>query len=160
MPLTLGGAAHYNIGNAAGAALVAQALGIAPTHIAAVLARFGARNADNPGRLQRWRRDGVEVLLDYAHNPDGLQGLLEMARVIAPKGRLGLLLGQAGNREDQAIRALARTAAQASPHRVVLKDLPSAMINWDRVHLNHIGAAVLARAVLTAVGFEWTLRLA
>ena len=37
----------------------------------------------------------------------------------------------------------------------VLKDLPSAMINWDRVHLNHIGAAVLARAVLTAVGFEW-----
>lgn len=38
---------------------------------------------------------------------------------------------------------------------VVLKDLPSAMINWDRVHLNHIGAAVLARAVLTAVGFDW-----
>ena len=38
---------------------------------------------------------------------------------------------------------------------VVLKDLPSAMINWDRVHLNHIGAAILARAVLTAVGFEW-----
>jgi lysophospholipase L1-like esterase len=39
---------------------------------------------------------------------------------------------------------------------MVLKDLPSAMINWDRVHLNHIGAAVLARAVLSAVGFEWT----
>jgi lysophospholipase L1-like esterase len=37
----------------------------------------------------------------------------------------------------------------------VLKELPSAMINWDRVHLNHIGAAVLARAVLSAVGFEW-----
>ncbi len=39
---------------------------------------------------------------------------------------------------------------------VVLKDLPSAMINWDRVHLNHIGSAVLARAVLNAVGFQWT----
>ena len=38
---------------------------------------------------------------------------------------------------------------------VVLKDLPSAMINWDRVHLNHIGAAVLSRAILSAVGFEW-----
>ncbi len=37
----------------------------------------------------------------------------------------------------------------------VLKDLPSAMINWDRVHLNHIGSAVLARAVLTALGFQW-----
>jgi UDP-N-acetylmuramyl pentapeptide synthase len=111
MPLTLGGVAQYNLANAAGAALVAQALGIAPMHIAAVLARFGARNSDNPGRLQRWRRDGVEVLLDYAHNPDGLQGLLAMARALAPRGRLGLLLGQAGNREDEAIRALARTAA-------------------------------------------------
>ncbi|HTU99810.1 MAG TPA: SGNH/GDSL hydrolase family protein [Luteitalea sp.] len=38
---------------------------------------------------------------------------------------------------------------------VVLKDLPSAMINWDRVHLNHIGAAVLSRAILSSVGFEW-----
>lgn len=39
---------------------------------------------------------------------------------------------------------------------VVLKDLPSAMINWDRVHVNHVGAAVLARAVLNALGFAWT----
>lgn len=38
----------------------------------------------------------------------------------------------------------------------VLKDLPSQAINGDRVHLNHIGAAILARAVLNAVGFEWT----
>jgi lysophospholipase L1-like esterase len=38
---------------------------------------------------------------------------------------------------------------------VVLKDLPSHMINWDRVHLNHIGAAALARAILNSVGFEW-----
>jgi UDP-N-acetylmuramyl tripeptide synthase len=124
MPLTLGGAARHNIANAAGAALVAQALGIAPEKIAAVLARFGARHGDNPGRLQHWRRDGVEVLLDYAHNPDGLSALLAIARSLAPAGRLGLLLGQAGNREDEAIRELARTAAAASPDRVVLKDLP------------------------------------
>ncbi len=37
----------------------------------------------------------------------------------------------------------------------VLKDLPSQAINGDRVHLNHIGAAVLARAVLSAIGFAW-----
>jgi len=124
MPLTLGGAARHNIANAAGAALVAQALGVAPVHVAAVLARFGARHADNPGRLQHWRREGVEVLLDYAHNPDGLEALLSIARSLAPKGRLGLLLGQAGNRDDEAIRELARTAAAAAPERVVLKDLP------------------------------------
>jgi UDP-N-acetylmuramyl tripeptide synthase len=125
MPLTLGGAARYNIANAAGAALLAQALGIAPAAIASVLSRFGARHADNPGRLQRWRRGGVEILLEDAHNPDGLQGLLGIARgLLAPGGRLGLLLGQAGNREDAAIRELARRAAGAGPARVMLKDLP------------------------------------
>jgi UDP-N-acetylmuramyl tripeptide synthase len=125
MPLGLGGAARYNIANAAGAALLAHALGFAPTSIAATLARFGASHADNPGRLQRWRRNGAEVLLDYAHNPDGLRGLLAIARgLLGPQGRLGLLLGQAGNREDEAIRALAAAAAQAGPGRVLLKDLP------------------------------------
>jgi UDP-N-acetylmuramyl tripeptide synthase len=125
MPLSLGGVASYNIANAAGAALLAHALGIAPAQVAAVLARFGARHADNPGRLQRWHRAGVEVLLDYAHNPDGLQGLLAIARgLLAPGGRLGLLLGQAGNREDEAIHELARAAAASGPERVLLKDLP------------------------------------
>ena len=124
MPLTLGGAARHNIANAAGAALLAHALGIAPAQVAAVLARFGARHGDNPGRLQHWRREGVEVLLDYAHNPEGLAALLAIARSLAPLGRLGLLLGQAGNREDGAIRALARTAAAALPDCVVLKELP------------------------------------
>lgn len=125
MPLSIGGAARYNIANAAGAALLAQALGFDAAAIAATLARFGARHADNPGRLQRWQRGGVEILLDYAHNPDGLRGLLAIARgLLAPGGRLGLLLGQAGNREDEAIRALARSAADARPERVLLKDLP------------------------------------
>ena len=125
MPLSIGGAAGYNIANAAGAALLARALGLPATATAAVLARFGAAHADNPGRLQRWQLGGVEVLLDYAHNPDGLQGLLEIARgLLGADGRLGLLLGQAGNRDDEAIRALARAAAAAAPARVLLKELP------------------------------------
>src|SRR5690606_21429278 len=36
---------------------------------------------------------------------------------------LGLLLGQAGNRDDDAIRDLARTAAAITPDLIVLKDL-------------------------------------
>src|SRR5690606_24153270 len=79
MPLGVGGAARYNVANIAGAALAAHALGIAPATIAGVLARFGVSNADNPGRLQRWTLGDVEVLLDYAHNADGLRGLLDVA---------------------------------------------------------------------------------
>jgi lysophospholipase L1-like esterase len=37
----------------------------------------------------------------------------------------------------------------------VLEPIYPATIAWDRVHPNHIGNAVLARAFLNAVGFEW-----
>lgn len=122
MPLTAGGLADYNIGNAAAASLLAQALGVAPATIASVLSTFGADPADNPGRLQRWNFGGLKILLDYAHNPDGLRGLLKVARA-AKGGRLGLLLGQAGNRPDADVRALAGVAAEARPDFVVLKDI-------------------------------------
>jgi len=123
MPLTLGGSARYNIANAAAAALAASALGIVPATIATVLARFGDDPRDNPGRLQRWRLGNVQVLLDYAHNPDGLRGLLQVADGLRAGGRMALILGQAGNRGDEDIRALARTAAAAQPDRVWLKDI-------------------------------------
>jgi UDP-N-acetylmuramyl tripeptide synthase len=123
LPLTLGGLATYNIANLAGAALAADRLGIPAAAIAAVYARFGSDSTDNPGRLQRWTLGGATVLLDYAHNPEGLDGFLRVATALRGAGRLGLLLGQAGNRPDDDIRALARVAAGFRPARVVLKDI-------------------------------------
>ena len=123
MPLTVGGAARYNIANIAAASLAAHVLGIAAATITGVLARFGASNADNPGRLQRWTLGDVEVLLDYAHNPDGLRGLLDVASGLRRGGRLGLLLGHAGNRLESDFIALADVAAHAKPERVWLKDI-------------------------------------
>ncbi|MEO6689266.1 MAG: Mur ligase family protein [Dokdonella sp.] len=122
MPLTFDGAARYNIANIAAAALAAQALGVPVATIAAVLAHFGAGRDDNPGRLQHWAIGGIDVFVDYAHNPDGLRGLLDVAAK-ARTGRLGLLLGQAGNREDNEIRELAVVAAEFKPDLIVLKDI-------------------------------------
>ncbi|MEO8367530.1 MAG: Mur ligase family protein [Pseudoxanthomonas sp.] len=123
MPLTLGGRAIYNIANLAGAALAGAALGIAPNTLAAVVAGFGRSRGDNPGRLQHWRFGTMDVFVDYAHNPDGLQGLFEAVDTAGRKGRLALILGHAGNREDADLRAVASTAAAARPNLVVLKDI-------------------------------------
>jgi cyanophycin synthetase len=125
MPLSANGAAKYNIANLAGAALVAQALGIDTTIIAQVCTQFGASNRDNPGRLMRWPFGATTVLVDYAHNPDGLHGLLEVARALNARGRLAIVLGQAGNREDADIHELAAVAARHRPDLVVLKELVS-----------------------------------
>lgn len=150
MPLSVGGAARYNISNIAAAALAASALGIAPATIAGVLARFGARNADNPGRLQRWTLGDVDVLLDYAHNPDGLQGLLDVAAGLRRGGRLALLLGHAGNRLESDFRALAAVAAAARPDRVWLKD-----IGGDYLRGRASGdVAMILRDALHAAGMD------
>ncbi len=126
MPLSAGGAAFYNVANAAGAALLAAAMGVDGARITSVLGRFGASHQDNPGRLDRWDVGGARILMDYAHNPEGLQGLLAVAARLR-SGRMGLLLGQAGNRDDGDIRALAAVAAEARPDFVVLKDLEGYM---------------------------------
>ena len=123
LPLTVGGGAAYNIANLAGAALAGAALGMAPAAIAAVYARFGAQATDNFGRLMRFERAGVQILVDYAHNVEGLRGLLSVAlQLRAPGGRLGTLLGHAGNRQDAEIEALARVAAEFHPALVVVKE--------------------------------------
>ena len=123
MPLSVSSKATYNTSNIAAAALAAAAMGIHPKTIAAVLTKFGATNADNPGRLQRWFLPGLQVYMDYAHNPDGLRGFLKLASAGRDRGRMALILGQAGNRSDDDIRALAAVAAEFWPELVILKDI-------------------------------------
>lgn len=125
LPLAAGGAARYNIANMAGAALLAWGLGIPVAAIREVLGRFGSHRRDNPGRLERWNFPELTLIMDYAHNPEGLEGLLAVAETLRSTGRLGLVLGQAGNREDGSIRALARRAAAARPAFVVVKEMES-----------------------------------
>ena len=122
MPLSIRGIAAYNVANLAAAALVAISLGISANTIAAVFARFGENIADNPGRMMRFEFKGAHVLIDYAHNPDGLRGFLSVATQLRGKGRLGLLLGHAGNRQDSDIAELARAAAEFHPDLIVVKE--------------------------------------
>jgi UDP-N-acetylmuramyl tripeptide synthase len=90
------------------------------------------------------------VLVDDAHNPEGLAGLLGVAqRLRAPQGRLLLLLGQAGNREDDAIAELAAVAAAARPSRVVLKDIAGYMRGRGEGDV-----ATLLAAALTGAGVD------
>ena len=133
MPLTLNGAAMFNIANIAAAALAASALGISPAIISEQLKRFGGSRLHNPGRLDCWKLADITVVIDYAHNPDGLKMLLEGMEVIRREQstvagnarRIGLLLGQAGNRSNEAVAELARVAATSKPNLIVVKEIPS-----------------------------------
>ena len=153
MPLSLDGAAAFNVENLAAAALAAGLMGWPLPAVRDVLHTFGGASGDNPGRLQHFAHRGATVLLDYAHNPDGLAQLLSLARALQPPGgrsRLGLLLGQAGNRGDDAIGELARTAAGFRPDRVLIKELPQMLRGRAPGSVPALIEAALLRAGLPA----------
>jgi UDP-N-acetylmuramyl tripeptide synthase len=149
MPLTVGGRAGYNVANLSAAALAAVGLGISLATVAGVFSRFGERVTDNPGRMMRFERNGVQVLVDYAHNPEGLAGLLDVAISLRGEGgRLGLVLGHAGNRGDRDIERLAETAARFVPARVVVKELEGYLRGREPGEVPRILRAALLRAGL------------
>ncbi len=122
MPLSFGGTARYNVENALGAAAAAEALGVPPAAIVRALESFGAE--DNPGRGETWRREGVTVFLDFAHNPDGAAAALRVAAsLVQPGGRLMVIGGSAGDRADDELEAVADRLHEAKPAQVYLRDL-------------------------------------
>jgi UDP-N-acetylmuramyl tripeptide synthase len=122
VPLLLGGAATFHLDNALAALTLAATLGLPWDAVRTSLLRFGTAQAPNPGRTERYAWRGRTVLVDFAHNPDGLMGLLAVARGLGQ--RLHLLLGQAGDRTDAEVVALARVAREAGLTRIQLKRLP------------------------------------
>jgi cyanophycin synthetase len=121
-PFLLGGAARHNVANALAAIAAADALGVPAVAMAAALNRFGARPEQNPGRANVYSIGGVVVVIDYAHNPHGMTALARMSRAMPARRRL-VMLGQAGDRTDEAIRELARAAWTIGPDRVVIKEM-------------------------------------
>ncbi|MCO4098978.1 MAG: Mur ligase [Gemmatimonas sp.] len=123
MPLTLRGAATHNVENAIAASLTASVAGVPFAAVHEALRRFGGSTKDNAGRMQRRVLGDVTVLVDYAHNPEGMRVLGTTAMGMAASRRL-LLLGQAGNRDDAQLVALAQAAWDGARYdRVLLKEM-------------------------------------
>jgi UDP-N-acetylmuramoyl-L-alanyl-D-glutamate--2,6-diaminopimelate ligase len=107
----------YNIYNMTAAAALTYLLGIDLKHIVE-----GAANLEAvPGRFERVVDGlGYDVVVDYAHTPDGLEKLLEAARAIT-KNRIILVLGCTGDR-DKAKRPIMGGIAARMADRIMLTD--------------------------------------
>jgi len=106
------------------AALVGTLLGLDDAAISAGLAALTNSPSGNLGRLNAFEFGGLRLFVDFAHNPHGLTALLEMAQAL-PAARRLVVIGQAGDRDDHAIRELARTAWLGRPDRVLVKEMPA-----------------------------------
>jgi UDP-N-acetylmuramyl tripeptide synthase len=120
VPISLDGAARHNVANALAAAALTWSLGMSLADIRAGLTTIS--QADNPGRCNVYAVKGFTVLVDFAHNPQALQALLEMSNRL-PSQRKALCFGQAGDRPDDLICELARSAWESGLDRVFVSEL-------------------------------------
>jgi UDP-N-acetylmuramyl tripeptide synthase len=120
--ITLGGTATHNVANALAAIAAAQALHLPIEIIRKALQWFGQDIDDSPGRANLIELGGVRLLIDFAHNPHGMAALAATASTLPSERRL-VMLGQAGDRSDTAIRELADSAMTLRPDYAVVKEL-------------------------------------
>jgi len=123
IPITFGGIARHNVANALAAVALASVTGMPVTAMAEALRGFRGDPESNPGRANLIEAGGLRILVDYAHNPHGLRALAALAASL-PGARRLVLLGQAGDRDEESLRDLARAAWALKPDHVVVKELP------------------------------------
>ncbi len=120
IPITLDGAARHNVANALAAAALASCMGVSLANIRSGLTTMS--QDENPGRCNVYTLNGYTVLVDFAHNPQALQALLDMASRL-PSKRKALCFSQAGDRPDDLIREFARNAWESGLDRVFVSEL-------------------------------------
>jgi UDP-N-acetylmuramoyl-L-alanyl-D-glutamate--2,6-diaminopimelate ligase len=108
----------FNVANALLAVAMLRQVGVPADVIAA-----GLQTASVPGRMETFSRDGLIVIVDYAHTPDAVELALKAARG-ATKGRLFAVIGCGGDRDPGKRPAMGAAAARAADLVIVTDDNP------------------------------------
>jgi cyanophycin synthetase len=110
VPFTMEGALRFQVQNALAATAAAWAVGLNPAIIARALTTFTTDALTVPGRFNVQDIDGVQVVLDYAHNAAALAALGEAMQALGSR-RTVLVLGLPGDRRDEDLEAAVTTTA-------------------------------------------------
>ena len=109
----------YNVANSLLAVALLDVVGVSPEQAAP-----GLRKATVPGRLETVDRgQPFLALVDYAHKPGALRAVLQTLRQHAD-GRLAVVFGAGGNRDQGKREPMGRVAAELADLVVVTDDNP------------------------------------
>lgn len=111
IPATLEGKALHNVQNAMFAAALAYCLDKPLEAIQQGLRTFTTTFYQAPGRMNVFDEHHFRVILDYAHNADGVRCMSELASKLEVKGKRITVLAGPGDRRDEDIVNIAKAAA-------------------------------------------------
>ena len=124
IPITFAGAAKHNVHNALAVTAMCRALGFDNATIAQGLKDFDSTPKNNPGRGNRFDFNGITAIVDFAHNEHGLALMAQTIKNMPAKRRL-LMMGQAGDRSDELIQGLVKSALIAEPDCLIICEMLS-----------------------------------
>ena len=111
IPVTFEGRARFMIQNALAAALACFVQGVSLEDIRNGLTTFNAGTAQTPGRLNFVEIGDTTVLMDYAHNPAGLNALADFITKL-PNPYRTVIINGTGDRRDDDLREMGRICGE------------------------------------------------
>ncbi|WP_207429535.1 cyanophycin synthetase [Pedobacter sp. SYSU D00535] len=111
IPITFNGTVTFMTQNAMAASLATFLWGFKIEDIRTALETFVPSAAHTPGRMNVFDFREFKILVDYAHNPDGLRGIQSFLQHSDATYHTGVISGT-GDRRDDDIREIGRLSAQ------------------------------------------------
>ncbi len=146
VPLTQNGRIGFQVENVLGAVAAAWGAGIAGETIGAALATFAGDARSAPGRFNLYEFCGATVIVDYGHNVDALQALLEAIGRM-PHDRRLVVYTVAGDRRDADIVRQAEIIGNGFDQVILYEDkCTRGRLDGEIIGLMRRGLANAARA--------------
>jgi cyanophycin synthetase len=121
IPLTYGGKAEFMIQNILPAVIAADVQGISIEDMKAALETFIPSSSQTPGRLNLFKFDKFQILLDFAHNPAGMRALQKFTDNLEATHKVGIIAG-IGDRREEDNKEMGKIVAQMCDEVIIRQD--------------------------------------
>jgi cyanophycin synthetase len=121
IPVTFSGKAEFNVANVLGATLAAYISNFNLDDIRAGLQSFIPSPDATPGRMNMFQFNDFTVMVDYAHNPHGMNAIGKYVKSVDASVRIGIIAG-VGDRRDIDLINIGEEAAKVFDEIIIRLD--------------------------------------
>jgi cyanophycin synthetase len=121
VPITFNGTVSFMTQNVLAASLATFVWGFKIEDIRLSLETFIPSVAQTPGRMNIFDLKDCKIMVDFAHNPDGLRGIKDFLSTLDIKQSTGIISGT-GDRRDEDLREIGRISAQMFDNVIICQE--------------------------------------
>jgi cyanophycin synthetase len=121
VPITFNGTVSFMTQNVLAASLATFVWGFKIEDIRLSLETFIPSVAQTPGRMNIFELKDCKIMVDFAHNPDGLRGIKDFLSTLDIKRSTGIISGT-GDRRDEDLKEIGRISAQMFDDVVICQE--------------------------------------